>query len=101
MAETDKTTAMLLDELVALDPPQRREVAAALRSVAETFAEVPDLEPCSRSGRLRAAFGADIFLLPPAPGSGGDTRHEWGPAVARPASTALGGMSSTGVHRGV
>ena len=32
---------MLLAELAALDPSQRREVAAALRSVAETFAEVP------------------------------------------------------------
>jgi len=38
MADTEKTTAMLLDELAALDPPQRREVAAALRAVAEPFA---------------------------------------------------------------
>ena len=42
MAETDKTTAMLLDELDVLDPPQRREMAAALRTVAETVAGVPD-----------------------------------------------------------
>jgi hypothetical protein len=33
---------MLLDDLAALDPPQRREVAVVLRNVAETFAEVPD-----------------------------------------------------------
>jgi hypothetical protein len=42
MADTQKTAAMLLDELAALDPPQRREVAAALRSMAETVAGVPD-----------------------------------------------------------
>jgi len=34
MADTEKTPAMLLDDLAALDPPQRCEVAAALRSVA-------------------------------------------------------------------
>lgn len=33
---------LLLDELAALDPPHRREVAAALRRVAETFDGVPD-----------------------------------------------------------
>ncbi len=42
MADTAKTAAMLLDELAALDPAQRREVAKELRKVAETFAEVPD-----------------------------------------------------------
>ena len=42
MADTAKTAAMLLDELAALDPPTRREVAKELRKVAETFAEVPD-----------------------------------------------------------
>ena len=42
MAETDEKPAMRLDELTALDPAQRREVAKALRKVAETFAEVPD-----------------------------------------------------------
>lgn len=42
MADNKKTPATLLDEVAALDPPQRREVAAALRGVAATFAEVPD-----------------------------------------------------------
>ena len=42
MADTDKTSSMLLDELAALDPSQRREVAKESRKVAETFAEVPD-----------------------------------------------------------
>jgi hypothetical protein len=32
-----ETTAMLLDELAALDPPQRREVAKELRKVAENL----------------------------------------------------------------
>ncbi len=39
---TEKSYAALLDELAAPDPSERREVAAALRTVAETFAEVPD-----------------------------------------------------------
>lgn len=42
MADTAKTAAMLLEELAALDPPTRREVAKELRKVAETFAELPD-----------------------------------------------------------
>ncbi len=42
MADTAKTGAMLLEELAALDPPTRREVAKELRQVSETFAEVPD-----------------------------------------------------------
>ncbi len=42
MADTEKTSAMLLDELAALDPVQRREVARELRNLSETFAEVPD-----------------------------------------------------------
>jgi len=37
-----KKTAVLLDELAALDPAQRRQVAEELRQVSETFAEVPD-----------------------------------------------------------
>ena len=32
-----QTPALLLDGLAALDPPHRREVAAPLRSVAETM----------------------------------------------------------------
>jgi hypothetical protein len=42
MADTEKTPATLLDELVALDQAQRCEVAEELRKVAESFAEVPD-----------------------------------------------------------
>ena len=42
MADTDITPETLLDELAALDPTQRREVAKELRKVAETFAEVSD-----------------------------------------------------------
>ena len=34
MADNTKTRAALLDGLAALDPPQRREVAAAVGSVA-------------------------------------------------------------------
>ncbi len=37
-----KTPATLLDELVASDQAQRREVAKELRTVAETLAEVSD-----------------------------------------------------------
>ena len=37
-----KKTAVLLDELAALDPAQRRQVAEELRQVFETFAEVSD-----------------------------------------------------------
>jgi hypothetical protein len=33
---------MLLDELAALDPAQRRKVAKELRNLSETFAEVSD-----------------------------------------------------------
>jgi hypothetical protein len=42
MAEPEMSAATLLDELAAVDLHQRREVAAALRSVAETVAKVPD-----------------------------------------------------------
>ena len=42
LADTNNTSTMLVDELAALDLAHRRELAAALRSVAETFAEVPD-----------------------------------------------------------
>jgi hypothetical protein len=37
----------LLDGLAGLDPQARREVAATLRSLCETFAEVPDGRPTS------------------------------------------------------
>ena len=49
MADTEKTPAMLLDELSALDPARRRELAAALRSVAETLAEVRDGKTASHT----------------------------------------------------
>jgi hypothetical protein len=42
VADTNNTSTMLGDELAALDPAGRRELAAALRSVAETLAEVRD-----------------------------------------------------------
>jgi hypothetical protein len=42
VADTIKTSTMLVDELAALDPAHRRELAAALRNVAETLAEVRD-----------------------------------------------------------
>ena len=42
MPNIEKSPATLLDELAALDPPRRREMAGQLRKVAETFAEVPD-----------------------------------------------------------
>ena len=41
MPDSEKT-AMLLDELAALAPAQRRKVATLLKNVSETFAEVPD-----------------------------------------------------------
>jgi len=39
VADSNKTPMMLLDELAALNPTRRRELAAALRGVAETLAE--------------------------------------------------------------
>ena len=42
MADTEKTPAMLLDELATLDLAHRREVATEWRTVAENFAGVPD-----------------------------------------------------------
>ena len=54
MVDTAKTAAMLLDELAALDPPTRREVAKELRKVAETFAGVPDCRHTAHAFRLLA-----------------------------------------------
>ena len=54
MSDTEKTAGALLDELAALDSPQRREVAAALRGVAETFAGVPDGRHTAHALRLLA-----------------------------------------------
>ena len=39
--DTEKTAAMVLNELASFNPLQRREVAAALRGVAATFAACP------------------------------------------------------------
>ena len=47
VAITNKTSTTLVDELAALDPTGRRELAAVLRGVAETFAEVPDAKTTS------------------------------------------------------
>ena len=41
MPDSEKT-AMVLDELAALAPAQRRKVATLLKNVSETFAKVPD-----------------------------------------------------------
>jgi ABC-type polar amino acid transport system ATPase subunit len=56
MSGTEKPHAVLLDELAALDPAQRREVAKELRKVAETFAEVPDGKHTAHTLRLLAHF---------------------------------------------
>ena len=48
MAITNKTSTTLVDELAALDPAGRRELAAALRGVAETLAEVSDAKTTSQ-----------------------------------------------------
>lgn len=42
MPDSEKAAGMLLNDLAALDPAQRREVAKELRNLSETFAEVPD-----------------------------------------------------------
>ena len=49
MPATEKSHAMLLDELAALDPPLRRKLATILRQVSETFAEVPDGKTASHT----------------------------------------------------
>src|SRR5262245_48575353 len=60
VANTNKTSRMLIDQLAALDPARRRELAAALRSVAETLAEV-------RDGKTAAhVVGVLAHLLDPA-----------------------------------
>ena len=43
MADTEEVSpATLLDQLASLDPQERREVAAIIRGLSETLAEVPD-----------------------------------------------------------
>ena len=68
MAYIDKNPAMVLNELASLNPQQRREVAAALRGVAETFTGVPDGRHAAHTLRLlahllTAADGADPVLV--------------------------------------
>jgi len=60
MADTNKTATKLLDELAALNPKRRRELAAALRGVAETLAEVSDGKTASH------VLGVLAHLLDPA-----------------------------------
>ena len=50
----------LLDELASLVPQERRELAATLRRVSETFAEVPDGKTASH------VLGVLAHLLDPA-----------------------------------
>ena len=42
MANPEVSTATLLDKLASVDPQVRSELAATLRQVSNTFAEVPD-----------------------------------------------------------
>ncbi len=60
MSDTEMVPADLLDTLAALDPAQRRELATELRTLSETFAEVPD-------GKTTAhVLGVLAHLLDPA-----------------------------------
>ena len=54
MADTTNSPATLLDELVALGPAQRQEVAKEWRDTAETFAGVPDDRNMARTLGLLA-----------------------------------------------
>jgi hypothetical protein len=60
MADTNKTSTMLVAELAALDLARRRELAAALRGVAETLADVRDGKTASH------VVGVLAHLLDPA-----------------------------------
>ena len=60
MADNEKTPTALLDELTALDPAQRREVAKELCKVAETFAG-----GARRSADCRTPSGLLVHLLDP------------------------------------
>ena len=51
---SDKTAAMLLGDLAALGPAQRRVVAKELRKVSETFAEVAEGRDIARTLGLLA-----------------------------------------------
>ncbi len=56
MTDTEKTAATLLDDLAALDPSQRHEVAKELRKVADTFAGVLDGRHTAHTLGLLAHF---------------------------------------------
>ena len=60
MPDNEKTAGMLLDELAALDPAQRRKVAKELRNLSETLAEVSDGKTASH------VLGVLADLLDPA-----------------------------------
>ncbi len=64
--------ATLLDEVAALNPHQRREVAKELRKVAETFAGVPD----GRDTALTLRLQANMLV-----------RHNGGTTASEPTST--------------
>ena len=57
MADTDYSPEILLADLAALDPAQRREVARKLRTVSETLAEVSDGKTTSH------VLGVLVWLL--------------------------------------
>jgi hypothetical protein len=63
VANTNKTSTLLVDELAALDPARRRELAAALRSVADTLAEVRDGKKTSMPTLTVGAGRRDGFFL--------------------------------------
>jgi hypothetical protein len=56
MAEPKMSAVPPLDELAALDAPHRREVAAALRTVGETFGAVPDGRDTAHALRMLAGM---------------------------------------------
>jgi hypothetical protein len=60
LTHDNEKTAMLLEELAALHPVQRRKVAEELRKVSETFADVPDGKTASH------VLGVLAHLLDPA-----------------------------------
>jgi hypothetical protein len=54
MSGTETSHTALLNELAALNPQQRRDVAAALRRVADMFAGVPHGRDTAHALRLLA-----------------------------------------------
>ena len=82
MSGTERSHAMLLDELAALDPPQRHEVAAALRTVAETFAGCQTVgTPLTHSGCWSASSirvnDVDALLVLPNEGLRMPSKQRW------------------------